>query len=562
MRPRPLQLLDHRDFPILYVDDEPDNLRVFELTFRHEFSILTASSAEEGLEVFNANPVAVVLSDQRMPGTTGVEFLSRVRNLDPDSVRILVTAYGDVEILGNAINDGSIYRYIPKPWEPKDMRLTLRRAIEAFALERERTALLQELSTINRLSRSLHQEMDLDRLVDLLLSSMHKDLGFDGGALLFFDSTGENLQWKGLFPSDADVVDRLQAIEFSRPGSANFLDAILRGQSQRLSMREVSGYEGSVQRWLTEVSADEILVVPLSGKRGVIGALAVDNRRGSRRFGAEESGLLDGLGTQAVIALENARLVDELRRTRAQVRRADRLGTLGTLAAGLAHEINNPLVSINTFLNLAPEMREREDESFWTEYHGLAQGELDRIRGLVSTMSRLGGTENAEAGAVRTPVSLGDLVREGVQLVERQVSAARVNLNLDIAAHCPSVMGVREQLHQVVLNLLLNAVDATPAGGTVDLNVFPEPENPRAWAVIEIQDRGHGIAEGDLERIFDPFFTTKSPDGGSGLGLMIVHQIVAEHGGSIEVRSEVGVGSTFRIRLPVDHEPGEWSPPA
>jgi signal transduction histidine kinase/CheY-like chemotaxis protein len=558
VRPRPLQLLDHRDFPILYVDDEPDNLRVFELTFRREFSILTANSAEQGMEVFNANPVAVVLSDQRMPGTTGVEFLSRVRNLDPDSVRILVTAYGDVEILGNAINDGSIYRYIPKPWEPEDMRLTLRRAIETFALERERTALLQELSTINRLSRSLHQELDLERLVDLLLSSMHKDLGFDGGALLFFDSTGENLQWKGLFPSDADLSERLRAIEFSRAGAENFLDGILRGQSQRLSMQEISQYEAPVQRWLTEVSADEILVVPLSGKRGAIGALAVDNRRGSRRFGAEDSGLLDGLGTQAVIALENARLVDELRRTRAQVQRADRLGTLGTLAAGLAHEINNPLVSINTFLNLAPEMREREDETFWTEYHALAQGELERIRGLVSTMSRLGGTENAEAAAVRTPVSLAELVREGVRLVERQVSVARVNLKLDIAAHCPSVMGVREQLHQVVLNLLLNAVDATPEGGAVDLNVFAEPENPRAWAVIEVRDRGQGIAEGDLERIFDPFFTTKSPDGGSGLGLMIVHQIVAEHGGSVEV----SVGSTFRVRLPVAHEPGEWSPPA
>jgi signal transduction histidine kinase len=327
-------------------------------------------------------------------------------------------------------------------------------------------------------------------------------------------------------------------------------------------MQEISQYEGPVQRWLTEVSADEILVVPLSGKRGAIGALAVDNRRGSRRFGAEDSGLLDGLGTQAVIALENARLVDELRRTRAQVQRADRLGTLGTLAAGLAHEINNPLVSINTFLNLAPEMREREDETFWTEYHALAQGELERIRGLVSTMSRLGGTENVEAAAVRTPVSLAELVREGVRLVERQVSVARVTLKLDVAAHCPSVMGVREQLHQVVLNLLLNAVDATPGGGVVDLNVFAEPENPRAWAVIEVRDRGQGIAEDDLERIFDPFFTTKSPDGGSGLGLMIVHQIVAEHGGSVEVSSEVGVGSTFRVRLPVAHEPGEWSPPA
>jgi response regulator RpfG family c-di-GMP phosphodiesterase len=87
-----VQLLDHRDFPILYVDDEPDNLRVFELTFRHEFSVLTATSAEAGMEVLNENPIAVVLSDQRMPGVTGVEFLAQVRNLAPDTIRILVTA--------------------------------------------------------------------------------------------------------------------------------------------------------------------------------------------------------------------------------------------------------------------------------------------------------------------------------------------------------------------------------------------------------------------------------------------------------------------------------------
>ena len=109
MRPSPLRLMDHREFPILYVDDEVDNLRIFELTFRRHFTILTASSAREGLDILNANPVAVVLSDQRMPGMSGVEFLSRVRALDPKTLRILVTAYGDAETLGGAINDGSIY---------------------------------------------------------------------------------------------------------------------------------------------------------------------------------------------------------------------------------------------------------------------------------------------------------------------------------------------------------------------------------------------------------------------------------------------------------------------
>jgi signal transduction histidine kinase/FixJ family two-component response regulator len=554
VRPRPVQLLDQRAFPILYVDDEPDNLRVFELTFRRDFSVLTATSADEGMEILNANPVAVVLSDQRMPGVTGVEFLSRVRDLDPDTLRILVTAYGDAEILGDAINDGSIYRYIPKPWEPEDMRITLRRAIEVYALERERTALLQELSTINRLSRNLHQETEMGRLVDLLLNSIHKDLGFDGGALFFFDETGDHLAWKGLFPAESEVSSRLREIDFCRPQASNFMDQILLGRTQHLSIADATDYEGPVRSWLTEVSADEILIVPLTGKKGVIGALAVDNRSGSRRFVPEDSGLLDGLATQAVIALENARLVQALRESRAQVQRADRLGTLGTLAAGLAHEINNPLVSVNTFLNLVPEMRSQSDESFWVEYHRLALGELDRIRGLVGTMSRLGGSEGGSEPSLCQPVNLAEVVREGARLMDRQVAGAGVDLVLKVDEEASVVLGVRDQLHQVFLNLVLNAVDATEPGGSVEVEVSRDPSNPGEWALIHFRDHGQGISLEHLERIFDPFFTTKGPNKGSGLGLMIVHQIVSEHGGSIQLSSELSEGTIFQVRLPLAGE--------
>ena len=455
MRPRPRQVLDYREFPILYVDDEPDNLRVFELTFRREFRILTASSAEEGMEILNANPVAVVLSDQRMPGVTGVQFLARARNLDPQAIRMLVTAYGDVEILGNAINDGSIYRYIPKPWEPEDMRLTLRRAIETYALEEERTALLGELETINRLSRSLHQEMDLDRLVEQLLNAMHKDLGFDGGALLFFDEEGENLRWKSLFPAESELSSELRKIELRRPEASDFLDQILLGHTQRLTMEDAADYEGPVHRWLTEVSAEELLVIPLMGKKGVVGALAVANRRGSRGFGPADSRLLDGLATQAVVALENARLVEDLRATRAQVQRADRLGTLGTLAAGLAHEINNPLVSINTFVNMAPEMRAEEDETFWGDYHRLALGELTRLRSLVGRMAGLGGSEGSDPARNHVEVDLGQLVRDAVSLLEGEATRGDIRLSCPEPDESLIVIGDRDQLHQVILNLSL-----------------------------------------------------------------------------------------------------------
>ena len=547
-------LMEHREFPLLYVDDEPDNLRIFELSFQRDFSILTAENGEQGLRILNENPVAVVLSDYRMPGMNGVEFLSRVREIDPKVVRILVTAYGDAETLGDAINDGRIYKFIAKPWEPEDMGLTIRRAIEAYALDRERDGLLDELTLINRLSRSMHRELEVDRLLKLLLEAAHHELEFDGAALLFFDKAGQQLSWAEMVP-DGDAGPRLREISIDRESAPRFIAGLRGGETQSLCLADLFDFEIPIRDWLTEVSADEIIVVPLVGQREVIGALAVDQRSGGRRFGADDRTLLDGLAIQAVIAIENARLVEDLRNTREQVRRADRLGTLGTLAAGLAHEINNPLVCINTFLTLAPQKREQEDSEFWGDYHSLAQSELERIRGLVSTMSRLGHGGD-DAAKVQEAVDLGELAREVTTLLQRELKAGGVALSLETNPQTAKITAVREQIHQVLLNLLLNAIHATPEGGSLRVSVEPDRDQPLDLVSMAVEDTGLGIPEENLDRIFDPFFTTKEPDEGTGLGLMITHQIVADHGGTIEVRSQPGAGSCFRIRLPVNGRSG------
>jgi two-component system NtrC family sensor kinase len=549
VRPRPNRLMDHREFPLLYVDDEPDNLRIFELSFRREFSILTASTGEEGLQVFNENPVAVVLSDYRMPGMNGVEFLSRVHEIDSKAVRILVTAYGDAETLGEAINDGGIYKFIAKPWEPEDMGLTIRRAIEAYALDRERDGLLDELTLINRLSRSMHRELDLDRLLKLLLEAAYNELEFDGAALLFFDKAGEQLSWAQILP-EGDVARRLREISISRQSAPRFVARLRGGETQSVRLDEPFGLEPPLRDWATEVSADEIIVVPLVGQREVIAALAVDQRSGGRRFGADDRTLLDGLAIQAVIAIENARLVEDLRNSREQVRRADRLGTLGTLAAGLAHEINNPLVCINTFLTLAPQKQGSNDLEFWGDFHSLAQSEFERIRGLVATMSRLGHADGEVA--VQQAVDIGGLAHEVTRLLQRELKVAGVTLSVEVNPQTEKISAVRDQLHQVLLNLLLNAIHATPNGGSVSVLVEPDRDRPYDIVSVAVEDTGSGIPEEHLERIFDPFFTTKEPDEGTGLGLMITHQIVADHGGVIEVRSQPGSGTCFRVRLPVE----------
>ena len=138
-----------------------------------------------------------------------------------------------------------------------------------------------------------------------------------------------------------------------------------------------------------------------------------------------------------------------------------------------------------------------------------------------------------------------------------EAAAAEVEIEVVGETDTPKVMAARDQIHQVLLNLLLNAIQASPPGAKVHTRITSGGPGGREGAAIEIVDAGPGIAEEDLERIFDPFFTTKGPDQGSGLGLMICHRIIADHQGTIEVSSRPGEGATFRVHLPALPDPAE-----
>lgn len=563
--PRVDRLLDYREYPILFVDDEPENLRVFELTFRREFQIRTARSGEEAVQSLHEYPAALVLSDHRMGGMSGVELLAKVREIDPRTLRMLVTAYGDAETLKEAINNGWIYRYLAKPWRPDEMRLALRNAIELYALFREREELLYEMEALNRAAKLLSRELELIPLLDLVLGTVTEDFGFDGATVFLFDANGTRLQAIRSAPREEDgVAARLVDLDVPATTAPVFLDRLREGRTQVLRIGDLTSLEGPVRRFATEVAADELLVLPLAGHAGVIGALAVDNRRGGESFGAADYTLLEGLTHQAVIAIENARLVSDLKRSREQVRRADRLGTLGTLAAGLAHEINNPLVAIRTFLSLAPAKRREDDHEFWVAYHDLTLREVDRIQSLVRTMGSLGRETGSEPS--RTTCDLHEIALDVVTLLSPQATRACVDVEIERSDELPKIVGVRDHLHQAALNLLLNAIHAAekPAGpehtdrprGRVTMRLGAAGIDGAEAACLEIVDDGCGINHADLDRVFDPFFTTKDPDQGSGLGLMICHRIVQDHDGQIEVESLEGRGATFRMILPSERRPG------
>jgi DNA-binding NtrC family response regulator len=141
--------LDYRQYPLVVVDDEPDILSSFKFNYGDEFEVVTATSGAGGLELLAAHEPAVIVADQRMPTMTGTEFLERSMALRPEAMRIILTGYTDIEAIVEAINKSRIYRYVTKPWESEELRLTLRRAVEAFHLTRENLRLVAELQQVN-----------------------------------------------------------------------------------------------------------------------------------------------------------------------------------------------------------------------------------------------------------------------------------------------------------------------------------------------------------------------------------------------------------------------------
>jgi signal transduction histidine kinase len=236
-----------------------------------------------------------------------------------------------------------------------------------------------------------------------------------------------------------------------------------------------------------------------------------------------------------------------------QVRRTDRLASLGTLAAGMAHEIKNPLVSLKTFTQLLPERY--EDADFRDTFFSLVGGEIKRIDGIVNQLLRF--SRPAKPNLQST--ALHAILENALKLMSQQMRQKNIRLVRQFDAPNDTTCADADQINQAFVNLFLNAIEAMKAGGTLTVQTtnnggpgFPTGiwDNRQVPLItVTVRDTGEGIPAEAIPHIFDPFFTTKSH--GTGLGLSVAHGIVQEHHGLIDVRSEPGAGTTFAITLPL-----------
>jgi signal transduction histidine kinase len=220
---------------------------------------------------------------------------------------------------------------------------------------------------------------------------------------------------------------------------------------------------------------------------------------------------------------------------------ADKLSSIGLLAAGVAHEVNTPLAVISTYAQmLAKQVAEDSQKSLILEK--IAK-QTFRASEIVNSLLNFSRTSTTSYGGV----SINKVVQETLSLLEHQFVKSGIQIKTDLDPDVPLVHGNGSKLQQVFLNLFLNARDAMGTGGTLEVRSWADGLGAR----IEVSDTGHGIAPENLHRIYDPFFTTKGAKKGTGLGLSVTYGIIQEHGGSIEVSNRRGGGATFRVELPL-----------
>ena len=387
-------LYNYRKFAILYVDDEEKSLKNFARAFSEEFRVFTALNAQEGLKVLveHKDEIGLLMTDQRMPGEKGVWLLEKARQLQPHIIRILATAYSDMDAAISAVNAGAIYKYVTKPWEPEQLEQTLKRGLEFFLIQRERDQLLREKMSV------LHNMMIADRLV-----------------------------------------------------------------------------------------------------------------------------------------------------------------SLGLLAAGLSHHIRNSLVAVKTFLDLAPAKLQEEkvdvgqlrNPDFWKEYYQNVQSQIEKINNLLKD---LWSASESPSFQFSDRVRLHEIVAASIEGLRPNFDKRKIQVDNQIPDTLPELSVDKPKFQRLFDLLLKDELASLPLGSRITITAESLDGGAKPEIQVQIKDNGPGLPQEALRVLFDPFVVRADTPAEYGIHLMACFFIVYHHGGRIEAKSLEGQGTVFNLRLPLHPE--------
>ncbi len=383
--------IDYKQYAILYVDDEEKSLQIFKRAFKDQFRIFTAINASDGYRIFeeHQDEIGLLITDQRMPGEKGVDLLEKTRRLHPHIIRILVTAYSDINAAVDAVNAGAIYKYINKPWDITELKLTLKQGLEFFIVQKERDRLMQEKFSVLR---------------------------------------------------------------------------------------------------------------------------------------------------NMVIA--------------------DRVISLGILAAGLGHYVRNSLVAVRTFLDLAPtrlqeekiNLEELHNPKFWKEFYDHVQNQVGRI---LKLLENLGGVTESSSVTAKDELHLNNVIESVLGKLSEELKKKEISIISEIPDGLPALTVNNINFHRLFELIFKDEIINLPTGSEISIRAQSlNPEEDDGYDIkVEISDNGPGLPEDELNYVFDPFYLRNGDPQEFGINLMACYFIVYHHGGKIDIESNKDKGIKFVLTL-------------
>jgi signal transduction histidine kinase len=420
-------------------------------------------------------------------------------------------------------------------------------ALHLRAVETERTGYL---GVLYQVSRSISATLDPDKVLQAAVREIAVRFPYSLASILILDSdTGELVQ-----RASAGSASYLIQGEYRHPVGVGILGHVARTGATYIT-NDAPNDPYFVRTYDAQTGAE--LAIPLKRDGHVIGVLNLEKPTGSR-FSDAEIMAMETLAGQVAAALQNAQLyartekavhelsesIEQLKQAQIQLIQSAKLAAVGQLAAGVAHEINNPLTTISGFSELM--LNDLPADSPMRNDLALVRREAQRARDVVRRLLDFARQNNPH----REPADLNGMLRETVMLMRNAAATKNVNVMEIYSPDLPWARIDINQFKQVVLNLLNNAVQAMPRGGTLTV-VTENNDRDVPGVCLRVADTGMGIPPENLQRIFEPFFTTKPPGEGTGLGLALSYSIVRDHNGRIEVNSVPGKGATFVVWIPV-----------
>ena len=384
--------------------------------------------------------------------------------------------------------------------------------------------------------------LGLNMLVNLTVNKLAEVIKLDNASLILYDGEKET------FRIAASVIAPESSVyEFS--DNDDLISYVRENSSYVLleNSRRKKSLSAEMEKRVSELGAD--LLIPLTHRENMVGILSLGKKKSDEEFTQDDIDILLPLARTLSIAITNAQLFEELSEAQAQAAQREKMAVIGTLSAGINHEICNPLGIARGqcemfLLNLKDGVyKDKNQEELLGKAREIMQKVINETDRATVITKKLSSFAKPAKGKIEDNVQVEKELNEVISLVEHDLKLDNIIIQKDIKEDLPYVSADRKQIQEIFFNIIRNAAQAIDGNGKITIRV----SSANGKIHINIEDSGKGISKRHLDQIFNPFFTTKDPGKGAGLGLFIVKQIVERNNGHIVVQSELGKGTTFRL---------------